>query len=317
LASKTDQELYSEAQQMADCGALVEARAQLEALAKRQPQNSKIQNDLGVICYKLGDLASAQRFYENAVCLQPDDAIFVRNLADLYFVELNRVDDAIQMYLELYRKNPRDVETLINIGHICAAVGRGEEANSFYRRALEIEPWNNDARAGLAGPTQSASPVTETKMGQSLTAEELVSEARRMMDQGQPVQARDLLEQALATSPHYAVAHNDLGVVAYSLGDLGAAQVAYEQAVKLQPDNPDFRKNLADLYFVAVGRTDDAIQIYLELFRQFPRDIEVLSALGQICQAVGRPEEAKTFFRRVLEIEPWNKEVREILQGQI
>jgi tetratricopeptide (TPR) repeat protein len=66
---------------------------------------------------------------------------------------------------------------------------------------------------------------------------------------------------------------------------------------------------------VAVGRPDDAIHLYLELFRQNPRDIEVLAALGQICQAVGRPEEARTFYQRALEIEPWNRELREALQA--
>jgi tetratricopeptide (TPR) repeat protein len=238
--------------------------------------------------------------------LQPANPTFTRNLADLCFSALGRVDDAIYLYLDLLKQIPRDIETLINLGHICQAVGRSEEAKTFYRRALEIEPWNTDARQALSAQPQ---PMQQP----ARSADQLVSDARQLAQQGQADQARELLEQAIAQNPRLAVAHNDLGVVAYSLGDSGAAQVAYEQAVKLDPTNSNFRKNLADLYFVAAGRPDDAIQLYLELFQQNPRDIEILAGLGQICQAVGRPEEAKTFYRRALEVEPWNREVREAL----
>ncbi|SJZ34853.1 Tetratricopeptide repeat-containing protein [Trichlorobacter thiogenes] len=309
---KSEEELYQDAQKSISQGDLAAAREQLELLAARYPGNALYQNDLGVIRYKSGDCQAAQRHYEDAHRLQPDNSIFARNLADLYFAELNMIDEAIHIYLELLHNQPRDVETLINIGHICSSVGRPDEAKSFYRRALEIEPWNTDARQALAGLQQTVQQQPLTQPVKSV--DELITEARALMPQGEYLAARNLLEQAIAQNPYNAVAHNDLGVVAYSMGDVGAAQVAYEQAVKLDPANNNFRKNLADLYFVAVGRPDDAIYIYLHLFRQNPRDIEILSALGQICQAVGRPDEARSFYRRALEVEPWNCEVREMLQ---
>ena len=314
---KSTEELYQEAQQLVSQGDIAAARNQLELLAARYPENALYQNDLGVVCYSSGDCSAAQRYYEEAHRLQPDNSIFARNLADLYFAELNMIDQAIQIYLELLKKQPRDIETLINLGHICTAVGRSDESKSFYRRALEIEPWNSDARQALA--SQAPAPIQQQTVVSvpAKSTEELVVEAQQLAQQGQAAEARTLLEQAIAQNPHLAIAHSDLGVVAYSLGDVAAAQAAYEQAVKLDPANSNFSKNLADLYFVAVGRPDDAIQMYLDLFRKNPRDIEVLTALGQICQAVGRPDEAKTFFRRALEIEPWNREVREALQALV
>jgi len=311
---KSEQELYGEAQQLAGQGDFNGARSRLEGLISRQPSNALYHNDIGVICYQLSDLEAAQRHYESAHQLQPANATFTRNLADLYFSELQRVDEAIHLYLDLLKQQPRDVETLLNLGHICRAVGRDGEATTFYRRTLEIEPWNSEARQALATPSAAHSPQTVFNTPPK-TGDELQAEARQLSQQGQPAQARELLEQAITQNPRSAVAHNDLGVVAYQLGDLVAAQAAYEQAVRLDPANSNFRKNLADLYFVAVDRPDDAIQIYLELFRQNPRDIEVLAALGQICQAVGRPDEAKTFYRQALEIEPWNRELREALQA--
>lgn len=318
VPQKSADQLYQESQQLAAAQQLAEARRLMEQAIEQKPDQALFKNDLAVICYQLGDVAAAQRYYEEAVALAPNNAVFARNLADLYFTELNRADDAIHIYLNLHRTSPRDVETLTNLGHISAAVGRPDEARTFYRRVLEIEPWNKEAREALANLQQSPQqqllkPETSTSQP-AKNPEQLVAEARICMEQGQAEEARRLLEQAIALNPRLAVAHNDLGVAAYSLGDIAAAQVAYEQAVKLEPGNLNFTMNLADLYFVAAGRPDDAIHIYLDLFKRFPRNIEVLTALGRICQTVGRPDEAKSFYRRSLEIEPWNKEVREALR---
>jgi tetratricopeptide (TPR) repeat protein len=307
---KTGEELYQEAQKLIGEQRLSEARVLMEQALERKNDDALLQNDLAVICYQMGDITAAQRHYERAVALDPDNSLFARNLADLYFTTLNLVDEAIYIYLDLHRKSPRDIETLINLGHICTAVGHGEEAKSFYRRALEIEPWNNEAREALK---KQVEPLLQPGV-QKHSVEELVAEARLLVDKGKYSEAHDLLKQALVSEPENAIVYNDLGVVAYRLGDIGSSLTSYEQAVKLEPLNKNFRKNLADLYFTAVGRPDDAIHIYLDLFRQNPRDIEVLTSLGQICRAVGRTEEAKTFYHRALEIEPWNEEVKAGLQ---
>lgn len=315
IAPENEAELYQKAQNMTAEGQLSESAAILEELIKRQPSQALYCNDLGVVSYRSGDLAGSQACYEKAVQLEPGNTLYAKNLADLYFAEMNRADDAIRIYLDLHREKPRDVETLISLGHICGAVDRPDEAKIFYRRVLELEPWNKEARQALAlqqmGPTSAPLPSPHT----AKSTEQLVGEARVLMLQNQATEARKLLERAIELNPRSAMAHNDLGVVAYSLGDVTAAQAAYEQAVRLEPGNLNFTMNLADFYFVAASRADDAIQMYLELFRQFPRNVEVLTALGRICQAVDRPDEAKMFYRRVLEIEPWNSEVREALQG--
>jgi Flp pilus assembly protein TadD len=137
----------------------------------------------------------------------------------------------------------------------------------------------------------------------------------RLVQQERLSEAHSLLEELAHTFGSNALFHNDLGVLRYRLGDIDGARRAYERAVELQPANSSFRKNLADLYFAELGMVDDAIGIYLDLHKLQPRDLETLSGLGQICTAVGRPEEAKSFYRRALEIEPWNAEIRTALQG--
>jgi Flp pilus assembly protein TadD len=148
----------------------------------------------------------------------------------------------------------------------------------------------------------------------SRPADELHAEAMRLANEGQGREAAAVLEKMVMQYADNALGHNDLGVLHYQLGDKEGARRAYERAVELQPANANFRKNLADLYFTDFGMTDEAIRIYLELFREQPRDIETLAGLGHICAAISRPEEAKSFYRRALEIEPWNIDTRNALQ---
>ena len=106
-------------------------------------------NDLGVLYYHQGDKTAAQLNYEHAVRFEPDNMTFQKNLADFYFVELNRVKEAMDMYVKILETHPEDVETLLTAGHIRDALQRFEDARTIYERALEIEPWNTDARQCL------------------------------------------------------------------------------------------------------------------------------------------------------------------------
>jgi Flp pilus assembly protein TadD len=124
-----------------------------------------------------------------------------------------------------------------------------------------------------------------------------------------------LAEEFIKASPDCADAHNDLGVLYYRVGNKLQTLGHYEKAVRLSPQNTTFRKNIASFYFVEMAWTDEAIGIYTQILKSYPNDIEVLTALGIISNAVGRKEEARIFLRRVIELEPWNNEARQALAG--
>jgi tetratricopeptide (TPR) repeat protein len=74
---------------------------------------------------------------------------FQKNLADFYFVECNRVQEAMDIYVKILESHPEDIETLMTAGHISAALQRFDDARTIYGRVLEIEPWNADARQSI------------------------------------------------------------------------------------------------------------------------------------------------------------------------
>jgi tetratricopeptide (TPR) repeat protein len=69
-----------------------------------------------------------------------------------------------------------------------------------------------------------------------------------------------------------------------------------------------FQKNLADCYWVGFERYEDALKIYVDVLSAYPEDLETLYATGRLCLSLGRPEDGRTFFERMLDIEPWNVE---------
>jgi Flp pilus assembly protein TadD len=288
--------------------------AAVEALAghlKRYPEHALAHNDLAALSYRLGDTEKALSHYRRAVQLCPEESTYLKNLADLCFVEAGLFDEAIGIYLKLLERSPRDTETLLNLGIISEAVGQPDEAESFYQRALEIEPWNQSVRQRITELRQRVAEAAACEDEEP--AEERYEKAQALVAQGDLEGAVRELEGILAVSPDFPLAHNDLAVIYYQNGAKEDALLHYEKAAALAPGNSIFQKNLADFYFVEGRDVDGAVAIYLELLRKEPRNIETLMNLGRICTVLERPQEAESFYGKVAQLEPWNRDARECL----
>jgi tetratricopeptide (TPR) repeat protein len=138
-------------------------------------------------------------------------------------------------------------------------------------------------------------------------------QSQQLVQAGEIDAAINVLEALIAEQPDFALAHNDLGVLYYQAGRKEKTLECYEEAVRLDPSQMNFQKNLAEFYFVELGRVEDALTIYHRLLNMDPTDIETLMATGYICKALKRNEDAIVFFERILDIEPWNLEASDNL----
>jgi Flp pilus assembly protein TadD len=252
----------------------------------------------------------AQIHYEKAVEFQAENIIFQKNLADFYYAELGRVEDALRMYVQLLETNPRDVEILLITGHICVALQKFGDAKDFYTRVLEIEPWHADARQNLDKLPNSLSGTNGSQ-----SVEEMYQAAQKAVAEGREQEAIQTLEKLLAASPEHAQAHNDLGALLYRAGDKNLALDHYEKAVQLDPNNTTFQKNLADFYCIEQGQFEKAMRIYVKILEKQPEDVETLIAVGYICENLNKVDDARDFYRQIIDIEPWNLEARQKLDA--
>jgi tetratricopeptide (TPR) repeat protein len=282
--------------------------ADLEKFLQSYPDFALAHNDLGVLCYNRGEKEKALVYYEKAAQLTPENVIFKKNLADFYYVEQNRVEDALKLYIDVLTINPQDVETLLITGHICIALQQLDDAKVFYQRVLQIEPWNTDAGQCLEKLQNMGQRESEPK-----TPEEMYQPIQSLMEGNDPQAVIDELEKLISIYPDFALAHNDLGVLYYNAHQKQKALRHYERAAQLESGNITFKKNLADFYYVEQGRVEDALKLYVDVLKINPQDVETLLIAGHICVALHQVDDAKVFYNRVVEIEPWNADARQNL----
>jgi len=309
------EKMYQGIQPLLNSSNSEDAIAALKNLVDSFPDFAQAHNDLGVLLYRHGDKEDALKHYEQAAQLDGGNVTFKKNLADFYYVEQGRIEDALNLYVDVLAMNPQDAETLLIIGHICVGLQRFDDAEVFYNRVLEIEPGNADALQLLEkiqNPGQTQNPGQSQNTAQ--TPEEIYQQIQPLMAGNDPQAVIGLLKDLLESFPNFALAHNDLGVLHYNAGDKDDALTHYEQAAQLEPDNVTFKKNLADFYFVEQNRVEDALKLYVDVLAIQPEDVETLLITGHICVSLHRFDDAKVFYNRVLEIEPWNTDVRQNLE---
>ncbi len=142
---------------------------------------------------------------------------------------------------------------------------------------------NGSGRAG-----SPYSPMTEADRDANL-AQTLTQEAAAIIDSN-PDKAEHLLREALTADLYHGAAHNNLGTIYLSRGDLYAAASEFEWARKLMPGSPDPRMNLA-LTLEKAGRTDDAIKAYQTALDVQAEHLPTVQALTRLQVRSGKADE--------------------------
>lgn len=146
-------------------------------------------------------------------------------------LKAGRNKEARSLYLEA-QAHDTGVDALIGLAALAADSGNYREAAHYYREALTREPTNPTALAGLAALAGSADP------------------------QGAQKPLERMAEKTDAASVHSA-----LGGVYASQQKWPAAQQAYFEAFRREPDNPNHAYNLA-ISLDQIGERGPALQYY-------------------------------------------------------
>ena len=317
---------------------------------KIYPDFARAHNDLAVMYYQTGNALKALAHYEKAHKLDSGNVTYRKNLADFYYVELEWTGDAIHTYLDILKDNPFDIEALNALGTISLQIGRKEQARQFFTRTLQLDANNQEAQqalqkmpAALAAPEarrnvqQEPAPVARVPEQQVITSasqsfqslftavqpkpmvskssDELYKDAINLANADKNSEAIQLLERVVAQDVSHALAHNDLGVLYQKSGEIQKSRQHHEEAVRLQPANKIFQKNLADLLYIEFYEFEEALGIYVRLQAKAPQDIEILKAIASICQTVGNEADARYFLERILALQPWDREAQTKLKA--
>jgi tetratricopeptide (TPR) repeat protein len=137
---------------------------------------------------------------------------------------------------------------------------------------------------------------------------------------GKPEEAALAYRQALTADPGLAAAHNNLGALAYSAGDAGAARASFESSLALDPDQTEARYNLARILH-ELGEVELAASELRRVVQTSPNFADAHYNLATALEQLGSKRQAVEHLQRYLaltaesgeEISPWLNEARDRL----
>ena len=133
-------------------------------------------------------------------------------------------------------------------------------------------------------PRQNASARYQTVApglkGNTEKARELNTQATDLIAEGKYDEAEELLKDALTADVTFGPAHNNLGRIYYEKKQYYAAAWEFEYAAKLLPHHAEPRNNLG-LVFEAVGDFDRAVGHYEEALLIEPNNPELIGNLAR------------------------------------
>ena len=242
---------------LAAMGRFEEARDQYERALQRTTQAhgewsgaaARVQNDLGVVQWRLGNLDEAERLYRRALAIQEDlgeeaqdVAPVLNNLATL-LCDQDRYDMALPLHrravdIDERRLGPDHPDlalTLNNLASLYCEHGKTAEAAGMHRRALAIQ----QTTLGRGHPATAA---TLHALGLLLTAADNNAEAERVLRGALAVREATLGEDHLDTAQSV----NGLGLVL-------AGQVSRVEFFWVCPPPPQEQKWVRKLRSCAFG----------------------------------------------------------------
>jgi Flp pilus assembly protein TadD len=258
-----------------------------------------------------GDFPGAVRELTRAAQLEPSRPEFHFALA----VACARVQDwqkaraAIQTCLRLRGEFPR---ASFLAGKIEAAVGNHAAAVSYLERARKAAPDDTAVLNALglalaaAGKFADAAAAFRRIAALQPSAAAHYNLGLALLNQQQVEAAEKAFREALRLDPEHARAQIQLAYALLQqareteLSKIPAAVEAFNRAVRLRPDDPDLRFNLA--YALARARDDPgAAAEYRELLRLRPDYPSGRFSLGFTLFRLGDVAEAETHFRAAME----------------
>ena len=214
---------------------------------------------------------------------------------------------ALQKSTELL---PNDVEAHYNLANTLKELGRLNEAEASYHRALEIKPDYADAHSNLGAVLKDIGRLDDAVASCQRAleikpdfADAHINLGNAMRDLGKPNDAMVCYRRALEIKPDFAEAHVNLGNAMRDLGRLDDAVASYRRALEIKPNYAETHSNLG-VALKELGRIDDAVASYRRALKIKPDYADAHSNLGSVLKDIGRLDDAVASYRRALEIKP-------------
>ncbi len=231
--------------------------------------------DQAIALHQGGNLAGAERLYQQALLMEPN-SFAPRHMLGVIRFQQGRGSEAIDLIMGALKLNPQVAAAWINLGHVQAASGRTEEAVASYRKALVLAPGNTAVLNALAA---------------------------QLSRLGRQNEVLDALDRLLAARPGDIEALNNRGNLLRELKRFDAALADYDAVLSARPDVAQTWSNRGAV-LSEMGRAEQALTSLDRALALQPGLPAALSNRGFTLRELARFDEALESLDRALVIEP-------------
>jgi tetratricopeptide (TPR) repeat protein len=230
-----------------------------EQIAK-SPNSSNFYDLLGTALFNgKKDLPGAEAALRKAIELDKNNTDALEKLGKVQ-VQQGNADQAIALYRQSIKDNPREVRFYILSGELYESKQNWEQAKSMYQQALSLQPDQPLASNNLAYVILQTGGNVDVALAMAQTARRGMPESANAADtlgwayyqKGVYQSAIGQFQEALRLGekrgePDDGTIHYHLGMAYQKANQNALARQQLEKAVKLSPNNADARKALSEL----------------------------------------------------------------------
>jgi len=192
-------------------------------LDKAREKDPQYQYNLGLFYLNNNNVDEAIKYFNKSLALNPKNFLAWNALGLAQSMKGN-FELSIQAFQKALEANPQFTEAYNNLGTIYFELKQYDKAEAEYRKAL-LDPNYNSKELPY------------------------YNLARLYFVQNRLDEAYEYIQKAVQTKNRFAMAHNLRGLILEKIGNLDEAEAAFEQAVKIVPEDPTFLYDLAKAQF--------------------------------------------------------------------
>ena len=189
-------------------GKFKEAERLYRSILEVDPQNSNVNNNLGVLLISKSRFEEAEKFYLKVIELKPGYVNAYNNLG-VALNELGRPEESEKILKKAIEINPNYAEAYSNLGNTLSKLKKFNEVEINYRKAIELKPDYRDANNNLCA---------------FLTKLDKLDEAEK------------IIKDTIKLNPNHPTSHHNLGTILQLLNKFEEAETSYRKAIELKPD---------------------------------------------------------------------------------
>ena len=262
-----------------------------KAAIKADPSSTLMPEELSDLYSQSGRMRDGQTDSEQAIKLNPNDLPAHRILARIYVRQIDaqrgRVNEqmlkqATQEYQKITELAPKDPSAWVWLGRLQSASQNTDAAEKAFRKALDLEPDNEDGLTGLAtvlgikGDGNGAAELLKRAAEKDPSADSLTRLADAYEQMKEYSLAADTLRRALESNP---------------------------------PNGAELERKMA-MFLISAERYDDALAAYQDLVGDDPMDADSYLRMSQLYRQKGDLVKAREASDKAKAIDPNSIEIK-------